>query len=75
MTDDWLKEIGNKKIVWGCTVFSAAFDIIDQNLLLKKTHGLWLFNLCHIMDSELQYLSNRTERGFSLMEASLMLNM
>jgi hypothetical protein len=39
--------------------FSAVFDIIDHNLLLKKMCVLWLFNLCHIMDSE---LSNRTQR-------------
>jgi predicted nucleotide-binding protein (sugar kinase/HSP70/actin superfamily) len=38
MTDDWLKEIDNKKIVGVVLLdFSAAFDIIDHNLLLKKT--------------------------------------
>ena len=37
MTDDLLKEIDNKKIVGAVLLdFSAAFDIIDQNLLLKK---------------------------------------
>jgi hypothetical protein len=45
MTDDWLKEIDNKKIVGAVLLdFSAAFDIIYHNLLLKK-HVLWLFNL------------------------------
>ena len=51
--DDWLKEIENKKIVGAVLLdFSAAFDIIGHNLL-KKTYVLWLFNLCHKMDSEL----------------------
>ena len=37
MTDDWLKEIDNKKIVGAVLLdFSAAFDIIDHNLLLRK---------------------------------------
>ena len=37
MSDDWLKEIDNKKIVGAVLLdFSAAFDIIDHNLLLKK---------------------------------------
>ena len=54
MTDGWLKEIDNKKIVGAVLLdFSAAFDIIDHNLLLKKMYVLWLFNLCHIVDSEL----------------------
>ena len=60
MTDDWLIENDKKKIVgavlWG---FNAAFIIIDHNLL--RTYVLWLFNLCHIVDSE---LSNRTLRVF-----------
>ena len=30
--------------------FSAGFDI-DHNLFLRK-HVLWIFNLCHILDSE-----------------------
>jgi hypothetical protein len=38
MTDDWLKEIDNKKIVGGAQLdFSADFDIIDHNLLLRKS--------------------------------------
>ena len=54
MTGDWLKEIHNKKIVRAVLLnFSASFDFIDDNLLLKKTYVLWLFNLCHIVDSEL----------------------
>ena len=54
ISDDWLKEIDNKKIVGAVLLdFSAAFDIIDLNLLLKKTYVLWLRNLCHIVDSEL----------------------
>jgi hypothetical protein len=37
MTDDWLKE-SDKTIVGPVLLdFSAAFDIIDHNLLLKKT--------------------------------------
>jgi hypothetical protein len=54
MTDNWLKEIDNKQIVGAVLLdFSAAFDIIDHNLLLRKMSMLWLFNLCHIVDSEL----------------------
>ena len=42
-----------KKIVGAVLLyFSAAFDIIDHNLFLR-TCVLWLFNLCHIVDSEL----------------------
>jgi hypothetical protein len=37
MTDDWLKEIDNMKIVRAVLLyFSAAFDIIDHNLLRKR---------------------------------------
>lgn len=37
MTDKWLREIERKKIVGAVLLdFSAAFDIIDHNLLLKK---------------------------------------
>ena len=37
ITDDWLKEIDNKKIAGAVLLdFSAAFDIIDHILLLKK---------------------------------------
>ena len=53
----WLKEIDNKKIVGAVQLdFSAAFDIIDHNLLLRKHmfHGfsnsaiLWLQNYLSI---------------------------
>jgi hypothetical protein len=37
ITDDWLKELDNKKIVGAVFLdFSAAFDIIDHNILLEK---------------------------------------
>ena len=37
MTDDWLKEIYNKKIVGAVLLdFSATFEIIDHNLWLRK---------------------------------------
>ena len=37
MTNDWLKYIDNKKVVGAVLLdFSAAFDIIDHNLLLEK---------------------------------------
>jgi hypothetical protein len=41
MTDDWLREIGDQKIVGAVLLtsvrlFSEAFDIIDHNLLLEK---------------------------------------
>jgi UTP:GlnB (protein PII) uridylyltransferase len=49
MTDDWLKE----KIVETVMLdFSAAFDMIDYNLLLRKC-VLWLSNLCHRVNSDL----------------------
>jgi hypothetical protein len=36
MTDEWLKEIANKTIVGAVLLyFSAAFDIIDHNLLFR----------------------------------------
>jgi hypothetical protein len=63
MTDDWLREIDDEKIVRGCLLdFSAAFDIIDHSLLLEKrmcyrftpTAILWMKS----------YLSNRTQRVF-----------
>ena len=63
MTDDWLREIDDKKIVGAVLLdFSVAFDIIDQSLLLAKLMCydftppaiLWIKS----------YLSNRTQRVF-----------
>ena len=37
MTDDWLREIYDKKIVGAVLLdFSVAFDIIDHSLMLEK---------------------------------------
>ena len=37
MTDDWLKEISNKKILGAVLLdFIAAFEIIDHNFLSRK---------------------------------------
>jgi hypothetical protein len=61
MTDDWLKEIVNKKFVGAVLLdFSAAFDII--NLLLKK-HKCYGFSTSASSWIE-SYLSNRTPRVF-----------
>ena len=58
MSDDWLKEIDNKKIVGAVVLdFSAAFDIIDHNLLYRgfKTSAIsWIQS----------YLSNITQSVF-----------
>ena len=73
MTDDWLKDIDNKKIVWAVLLdFSAAFDIIDHNLLLRK-RMCYDFTTSALMWIQ-SYLSNRTQR-ISLMEASIISNM
>ena len=65
MTNDWLREIDNKKIVGAVLLdFSAAFDIINHSMLLEKctcygfTAILWIES----------YLSNRTQ-SVSLMVA------
>ena len=61
MTDDWLKEIDNKKIVGAVLLdFSAAFNIIDHNLLLKK-YMCYGFSTISWIQSD---LSNRTRRVF-----------
>ena len=63
MTDDWLRNMYDKMIVGAVLLdFSAAFDIIDHSLLMKKrmcydfTHPaiMWIKS----------YLSNRTKRVF-----------
>ena len=63
MTNDWLREIDDKIIVGAVLLeFSAAFDIIDNCLLLEKRmcYGftppaiLWIKS----------YLSNRTQRVY-----------
>jgi hypothetical protein len=33
--------------------FSAIFDVIGYNLILIKTHLLWLYMTCHHMAGEL----------------------
>lgn len=40
MTDDWLREIDNSKIVGVVMLdFSAAFDVIDHDILIQKLKG------------------------------------
>jgi hypothetical protein len=61
MTDDWWKEVDKKKIVRGVLLdFSAPFDIIDHNLLLKKLkcYGFSTSAISWIQS----YLSNITQR-------------
>ena len=63
MTDDWLREIDDKKIVGALLLdFSAAFDIIDHCLLLAKPmcYGFTAPAILCIKS----YLSNRTQRVF-----------
>jgi hypothetical protein len=62
MTDDWLREMDDKMIVGAVLFDSAAFDIINNSLLLEKLmcYGftppafMWIKS----------YLSNRTQRVF-----------
>lgn len=63
MTDDWRREIEEKKIVGGVLFdFTAAFDIIDHELLLKKleSYGFAQSALSWIKS----YLTNRTQAVF-----------
>ena len=47
MTNDWLKEMYNKIVGAVLLDFSAAFDIIDHNLLLKRV----FFNEASLMSN------------------------
>jgi hypothetical protein len=68
MTPNWLKEIDNKEIVGAVLLdFSAAFDVIDHNLLLRKC-GSYRFASSALLWIE-SYLSSRTQ-GLHLIEAS-----
>ena len=62
-TDECLKEMDDKMIVWAVLLdFSAAFDIIDHSLLLEKL-VCYGFTPPAIMWMKM-YLSNRTQRLF-----------
>jgi hypothetical protein len=57
ITDDWLKEVADKKIVGGCFVRRQSFfrhycDIIDQPAA-GKTDVLWLYTPCYTVDKAL----------------------
>lgn len=58
MTDDCLRHIDNKRVVGAVLLdFSAAFDVIDHNLLLNK---LKCYNFTHYaIEWFKSYLSNR----------------
>ncbi len=63
MTDDWLREIDRKKLVGVVMLdFSAAFDLIDHNLLLKKLecYGFEVSSLSFLRS----YLTDRTQTVF-----------
>ena len=54
MTDDWFKYMDNRMTVGAVVLdFSAAFDVIDNKLLLENTHLLWLYITCLHMVGEL----------------------
>ena len=58
MTDDWLREIVDKKIVGTILLdFSVAFDIIDHSLQIEQ-RVLWLYTPCFIVGKELPVLQN-----------------
>jgi hypothetical protein len=60
MTDDWLREVDDKLIVWVVLLdFSAAFEIIDHSLLLEK-RVCYGFTPPAIMWIK-SYLPNRTQ--------------
>ena len=62
ITDDWLREIDDKMIVGAVLLnLSAAFDIIDHDLLLEKHMCLGFTPLCYNVDKE---LSNKTQSVF-----------
>ena len=63
MNDDWLKEIDNNNIV-GAVDFSAAFDIIDHNLLLKKRMCYGFSTSTSAISWIQSYLSNRIQWVF-----------
>ena len=60
MTDDWLCQIDQKKIVGAVLLdFSAAFDVIDHKLLLNKLNA-YGFEVGAVRWLE-SYLTNRTQ--------------
>jgi hypothetical protein len=71
MTDDWLKYIYNKIVGAVLVGFSAAFDIIDHNLLLR-TYVMAFQPQLLIYDMVIYLIQLK---GFSLMDTSLMSNM
>jgi hypothetical protein len=65
MSDDWLREIDDKKIVGAVLLeFSVAFiKIMDHSLLLEKV-VLWLYTSCYSILWIKSYLSNRRQGVF-----------
>ena len=63
MTDDWLKDIDQQNIVGAVLLdLSAAFDVIDHSLLLKKLK-CYGFTPSAVAWIEC-YLTNRTQKVF-----------